>query len=118
MQNNSGKVFQCFLDELKDDSKSAGSVWTNAADLPYNWFPTLGSLCEQAVAIDGKDSHSIHAYDPNKDCWYEIGKMVLGRTRPLIAQLSEDKLVVIGGSSGKRGCANYVILTEIITGVV
>ena len=118
VQNNNGKVFQCFLDELKDDSKPAGSVWTTTADLPYDRYPTLGSLCGQAVAIGGKDSRSIHAYDPNKDCWYEIGKMALGRTRPLVAQLSEDKLVVVGGSSGKRGCANDVIITEIISGVM
>lgn len=114
----SGKVYQCFLDELKDDSKPAGSVWTSTANTPHDWYTTLGSLCGQAVAIGGKDSRSINAYDPNKDCWYEIGKMALGRTKPLVAQLSEDKLVVVGGSSGKRGCANDVIITEIITGVL
>ena len=113
-----GNIYQCFLDELKDDSKPDGSVWTSVAKAPHDWYTTLGSLCGQAVAIGGKDSRSINAFDPNKDCWYEIGKMALGRTRPLVAQLSEDKLVVVGGSSGKRGCANDVIITEIITGVL
>ena len=37
--------------------------------------------------------------------------MGFNRSRPLIAQLSEDKLVVVGGSSGKR---DDLILTEII----
>ena len=116
VQNKDGEVFTCFLDELKDDSKSASSVWTKAARLPCS-DPTLGSLCGQAVAIGGNDSRSIHAYDPDKTCWYEIGKMAVGRTKPLIAQLSEDKLVVVGGSTGVSGVAN-VIITEIITGVV
>ena len=55
---------------------------------------------------------SIQAYDPNKDCWYEIGKIAVNRQRPLVAQLSEDKLVVVGSSEGD------VIITEIITGIV
>ena len=113
-----GEIYQCFLDELKDDSKPAGSVWTKVAKAPHDWYTTLGSLCGQAVAIGGRDSRSINAYDPNKDCWYEIGKMALGRTKSLVAQLSEDKLVVVGGSSGKRGSANDVVITEIITGVL
>ena len=46
-----------------------------------------------------------------------IGKMAVGRTKPLVAQLSKDKLVVIGGSTGVSGVAN-VTITEIITGVV
>ena len=69
VQNKDGDVFQCFLDELKDDSKPEGSVWTEAATLPYS-DPMLGSLCGQAVAIGGGDSRSIQAYDPNKECWY------------------------------------------------
>ena len=118
LAGTSGKVFQCFLDELKDDSKPAGSVWTSVADVPNNWYPTLSSLCGQPVVIGGKDSRSIYAFDPNKDCWYEIGKMAIGRTKPLVAQLSEDKLVVVGGRSGACGCANDVVVTEIIKGVV
>ena len=109
VQDRLGGVFQCFLDELKDDSKPAGSVWTNAAKLS-SYTPTLGSLCGQAVAIGGDDSRSILAYNPNKDCWYEIGKMAVGRTKPLVAQLSKDKLLVVGGSRGGA--------TEIITGIV
>ena len=117
-EENSGEVYQCFLDELKDDSKPAGSVWTSVANVPNDRYTTLGSLCGQPVAIGGRNSRSIYAFDPNKDCWYEIGKMALGRSRPLVAQLSQDKLVVVGGSSGKRGSANDVVITEIITGVV
>ena len=107
--NKDGKVFQCFLDELKDDSKPEGSVWTEVKKVPYS-ETTLGSLCGQVVAIGG--SRSIQAFDPNKDCWYEIGKMAYNRNSPLVAQLSEDKLVVVGSSKGD------VIITEIITGVV
>jgi hypothetical protein len=48
VQNKDGDVFQCFLDELKDDSKP-GSVWTKAAKVPYSNL-TLGSLCGQALS--------------------------------------------------------------------
>ena len=111
VQNKDGDVFQCFLDELKDDSKPEGSVWTKPVKLPYS-DATLGSLCGQAVAVGGWNSKcSIQAYNPNKDCWYEIGKMAINRQRPLVAQLSEDKLVVVGST-------NDVTITEIITGIV
>ena len=50
MQNKDGDVFQCFLDELKDDSKPEGIVWTEAATLPYS-DPTLGSRSIQAYDI-------------------------------------------------------------------
>ena len=40
-------------------------------------------------------------------------KLAFSRSRPLVAQLSKDKLVVVGGS--KRGSADDMILTEIIT---
>ena len=112
MQNENGDVFQCFLDELKDDSKPESSVWTIPAKLPYS-DSTLGSLCGQAVAIGGWNSKcSIQAYDPNKDCWYEIGKMAVNRQRPLVAQLSENKLVVVGSTE------DDVTITEIIIGIV
>ena len=110
--NKDGDVFQCFLDELKDESKPEGSVWIKVAKVPYS-NATLGSLCGQAVAIGGWNSkRSIQAFDPNKDCWYEIGKMAVDRQRPLVAQLSKDKLVVVG-SSRDNGT-----ITEIITGIV
>ena len=114
-----GHVYQCFLDELQDDSKPAGSVWTTVPPTPSgSHHPTLGSLCGQAVSFGGNDSRTISAYDPDKQSWYDIGKMAIGRTRPLVAQLTPDTVVVAGGSSGKCGCGNDVVVTEIITGVL
>ena len=112
VENNNGTVYHCLLDDLMDDSKPAGSVWTSIAGTRAGCYSTLGSIHGQLVAIGGKESRSIDAYNPEKDCWYEIGLMAIGRARPLIAQLSEDKLVVVGGSSGK---GDKVTLTEIIT---
>ena len=114
-----GRVLQCFLDELKDDSKPEGSVWNKVADAPHGFNTTIGSLCGQPVSIGGKDyCRSINAYDPNKDCWYEIGKMAIGRMKSIVAQLADDKIVVVGGASGNGGMAIDVTVTEIITGVV
>ena len=114
VENNNGKVYRCLLDDLTDESKPANSVWTSIADVPHR-RSTLSCLCGQLVAIGGKDSRSINAYNPKDDWWYEIGLMGFGRARPLVARLSDDKLVVVGGSSGLKGSANDVILTEIIT---
>ena len=109
--NKDGVVFQCFLDELKDDSRPTSSVWTKPTKPPDSTYSTLSSLCGKVVTIGGWNSRSIQAYDPDKDSWQEIGKMAINRERPLVAQLSEDKLVVVGGDGGD-------VITEIITGVV
>ena len=111
VQSKDGDIYQCFLDELKDDSRPAGSVWTNPAKPPDSAYSTLSSLCGKVVTIGGWRSRSIYAYDPDKDSWQEIGKMTMNRSKPLVAQLSEDKLVVVGGEGGD-------VITEIITGVV
>jgi len=108
-------VWQCFLDELMGVSKPAGSVWSEVANAPHE-YATCASLCGQLVAIgDRNDSPSIKAYDSAKDSWYEIGKLAIGCSCPLIAQLSEDTLVVVGGK--RRGYRN-VLLTQIVTGVL
>lgn len=113
VENNNGKVYRCLLDDLMNESKPAASVWTPIADPRAGRYCTLGSLSGQLVAIGGKESRSIDTYNPKEDFWYEIGLMGFARSRPLVAQLSKEKLVVVGGSSGKRGFD--MILTEIIT---
>ena len=114
VENNNGRVYRCLLDDLMDDSKPADSVWTSIASTRGGCYSTLGSLGGQLVAIGGKESRSIDAYNPEKDCWYEIGLMAFDRAKPLVAQLSKNKLVVVGGRSGKRG-SDDMTLTEIIT---
>ena len=110
-----GSVMQCFLDELLGQSKPAGSVWSTVAKPPHE-YSTCASLCGQLVAIGGNnDAAAIHAYDPNKNSWYQIGKLAMGREKSLVAQLSEDKLIVVGG---ERKNYSRSVITEIITGVV
>ena len=46
-----GKIYQCFLDELKDDSKPDGSVWTSVAKAPHDWYTTLGSVNQSIEAV-------------------------------------------------------------------
>ena len=115
VENNNGKVYRCLVDDLMDGSKPAASVWTPIADPRAGSYCTLSSLSGQLVAIGGKESRSIDAYNSENDCWYEIGLMGFSRARPLVAQLSKSKLVVVGGSSRKSGSAADVTLTEIIT---
>ena len=108
-------VYQCFLDELIGDTKPISSVWSKKADPPYE-HATCASLCGQLVAIggaNGSETPTINAYDADKNSWYEIGKLASGRSHVLVAQLSEDKVVVVGGKGRVGG-----VLTEIITGVL
>ena len=108
-------VKQCFLDELMGHSKPAGSLWSPTASPPHE-YGTCASLCGQLVVIGGnRGSSAINAYDSDKDSWYQIGKLALGRSKPLVAQLSEDKLIVVGGESSNRALST---LTEIVTGVL
>ena len=110
-------VYQCFLDELIGDTKPISSVWSKKADTPYE-YAACASLCGQLVAIGGVrtgggETPTINAYDANHDSWYEIGKLASGRSHLLVAQLSENKVVVAGGKGHDGG-----LLTEIITGVL
>ena len=109
-------IKQCFLDELMGRSKPAGDLWAPVAKAPHE-YGTIASLCGQLVVIGGKGGASaINAYDSEKDSWYQIGKLALGRSKPLVAQLSEDKLIVVGGEKAS-GFGNTT-LTEIVTGVL
>ena len=110
-------VCQCFLDELIGDTKPISSVWSKKADTPCE-HATYASLCGQLVAIGGVTTGSsetpiIHAYDANRDSWYEIGKLASGCSRLLVAQLSENTVVVAGGKGRDGG-----LLTEIVTSVL
>ena len=109
------RVFQCFIEDLTDSSKSTGDVWNSIADMPYV-EATCTSLCGQLIAIGGRgDSlmNTISAYDPNKDSWYTIGKLALPRTQPHVLRLSEDTILVVGG----RSSDGPSVLAELITGV-
>ena len=111
-------VYQCFLDELIGDTKPISSVWSKKADAPYE-HTACASLCGQLVAVgghrgtSGSETPTINAYDADKDSWYEIGKLASGRSHLLVAQLSEDSVVVVGGKGRNGG-----LLTEIVTGVL
>ena len=110
-------VCQCFLDELIGDTKPISSVWSKKADTPCE-HPTYASHCGQLVAIGGVRTGSsetpiINAYNANHDSWYEIGKLASRCSRLLVAQLSENTVVVAGGKGRDGG-----LLTEIVTSVL
>lgn len=113
-----GWVFKCLLDELIGDTKSTANVWSKKADAPFQ-NATCASFYGQLVAVggnrgtSGSETPTINAYDANKDSWYEIGKLASGRSQPLVAQLSEDTLIVVGGI-GQTG----ETVTEIVTGIL
>ena len=113
VMNSDGWVVQCFLDELLGQSEPAGSVWSTIANAPQE-YATCGSLSGHLVAIGGKGySSTINAYVPTKNSWYNIDRLDFGRSKPLVAQLSEDKLILVGG---ERHDHKPVVQTGIVVG--
>ena len=95
-------VYQCFLDELIGDTKPISTC-------------TCASLYGQLVAIGGNHGSSgsktpINAYNADKDSWYEIGKLASGRSQPLVAQLSEGTMVVVGGEHHIGGLLRSLLI--------
>ena len=69
MEDNDGKVYQSFLDKLKDGSKPAGSVWTSIAnvDLLIGIPHLVTSVIRQLPLVAGTPtpSRSVHSIPTN-----------------------------------------------------
>ena len=104
-------VFSCSLEELlksckpASTSSSAGdSVWTRLADIPVPHGASLPILRGQVLAIggiaDGTPTGAIHRYNRSTNSWSVIGEMPTPRSYTLVAVLSSNELIVVGGDDG------------------
>ena len=76
-------------------------VWRQIKELPVTQS-TLTTLGGHLVAVGGaNDSNTptddVHCYEPQTDSWHVATKMKTERSRPLVAVLPMDRLVIVGG---------------------
>ena len=69
--------------------------WHQVADAPH-YRSTAVCVGEVLLAIGGATS-AIAAYNPTSDSWEDIGHMTTRRSRPLVALLPSNELIVAGG---------------------
>ena len=78
--------------------------WHQAADAPH-YESTAVCVGEVLLAIGGQSAagektSAIAAYNPTSDSWEDIGHMTTPRSRPLVALLPSNELIVAGGFGG------------------
>ena len=67
---------------------------------------TCVTLCGQLLAIGGKDSDNtdspiIQSYDPETGSWQVLSVLSAARARPLVVNLPDSRLMVVGGAGSK-----------------
>ena len=92
------------------------SVWNTVIDLPVKGS-TCVTLNGQLLAVGGRDSHekptnNIYTFNTKINSWEIISHMPTSRYWCLVAVLSANKLMVVGGQ-GKD--AEYTKIVEIAT---
>ena len=113
-------VFQCPLSLLllraspaTDESSTdvdvgIGSPWKSMCPIPLNFTTSLlvhsaSSGNKQLLAFGGYNSDrqqrssDVHVYDSPNDAWIQIGTMISPRSSCMVAALSNDHVVVVGG---------------------
>ena len=109
------KVYSCSIEELLKSSQLA-SVWTKLADIPVLYYASLTTLGDRVLVVGGKDkltrgtaTGTIHCYEKKTNSWTQVGDMPTPRSCALVAVLSSNELVVVGG----EGCDATEIATPI-----
>ena len=76
-------------------------MWRQLAETPVT-LSTCASLLEQPLAVGGEDSDgnkttAIHMYNTTTNSWEVISDMATPRCQCLVAILSHNELMVVGG---------------------
>ena len=92
------------LDAQLEKTANQLTGWHQAADAPHYWS-TAVCVGEVLLAIGGRSAagemtSAIAAYNPTSDSWEDIGRMTTPRSRPLVALLPSNELIVAGGIGG------------------
>ena len=103
-------AYTCLLSELVASCKEKRSVcstevWHPIADSPLH-LTTCASLGSRLVAVGGRNqkkraNYFVYIYDKEDDSWSEIGDVFWARYKCLLVGLPEDRLMLVGGLSGK-----------------
>ena len=102
-------VFSIRLNALLE-LNSSDEDWKRIADLPYQ-SATAVSICGRLLAIGGRELNDINSscikaiqmYNPTTNSWEEISHMLVGRSRCCAVALTDNRLFVVGGWTGKGG---------------
>ena len=92
------------LDAQLEKTANQLTGWHQVADAPH-YGSTAVCVGEVLLAIGGESAagegtSAIAAYNPTSDSWEDIGHMTTPRSRPLVALLPSNELIVAGGISG------------------
>ena len=92
------------LDAQLEKTANQLTGWHQAADAPH-YRSTAVCVGEVLLAIGGRsaareETSAIAAYNPTSDSWEDIGHMTTPRSRPLVALLPSNELIVAGGWGG------------------
>ena len=92
------------LDAQLEKPANQLTPWHQAADAP-RYLSTALCVGEVLLAIGGASAagewtSAIAAYNPTSDSWEDIGHMTTPRSRPLVALLPSNELIVAGGFGG------------------
>ena len=89
---------------------SSDEDWKRIANLPYQ-SATAVSICDRLLAIGGRERNDINSscikaiqmYNPTTNSWEEISHMLVGRSRCFAVALPDNRLLVVGGWTGRGG---------------
>ena len=92
------------LDAQLEKPANQMTPWHQVADAPH-YSSTAVCVGEVLLAIGGgsaagEKTSAIAAYNPTSDSWEDIGHMTTPRSRPLVALLPSNELIVAGGYGG------------------
>ena len=110
---NFNSLFSCSTDNLV--SLARHNVWRKSSSLPVT-RTTLVSFGGHLLAVGGRDddfgkpTNSVYRYKYRTDSWTVASHMKIDRSRCLAASLSDDSLMVVGGSRGDMDSNSVEIL--------
>ena len=91
------------LDAQLEKTANQMTPWHQVADARH-YFSTAVCVGEVLLAIGGQSAagatSAIAAYNPTSDSWEDMGHMTTPRSRPLVALLPSNELIVAGGFGG------------------
>ena len=100
IDKNNINSYSCSLQAIYTNAISHELTWTCLPRLPVH-RSTAATFCGQLVIVGGRKEgtlvcvHSIHQLIDGD--WVEIGSLSTGRLECLIASISADQMVVVGG---------------------
>ena len=91
------------LDAQLEKTANQLTPWHQVADAPH-YRSTAVCVGEVLLAIGGRSAaratSAIAAYNPTSDSWEDMEHMTTPRSRPLVALLPSNELIVAGGAGG------------------